>query len=406
MKQSKESWLQRWCVRTSQRDVPISVERQPPNSPDMNVLDLCFNARLQIQGDIFFWPEFGTLGPTTHVLRPCTQDKNYHLGLGLFFVFSSFSGSRFSVAVLAFGPIFGSPQPPPIVIHSFLISPPHNICHIMSASRCVSSVPHSHSHAFSGLRSSFKPSRFRVSSSRLALASPSRAAGKHDTRVSGLWHGSDKSARRHNKLSQAPRTGNLRTPTNRRTSSRYAVRTRASDSQFLTSTASCVAPIPLEAAFALWSDRRRIPKWMPWVTSVQTGFDDDRLSKWTVSTDTLPKPWDRPLGQRLEYSWYALNSEPVEGDGFRTIAWVADEAAAVAAGTDANARAALVTNKGKVVIRYESPTSCAITLSVSYAAPEALQPMGMALGPVLENILKNDLERFAVYSKKVVKVVE
>ncbi|XRB19350.1 polyketide cyclase domain-containing protein [Pseudoscourfieldia marina] len=279
----------------------------------------------------------------------------------------------------------------------------------MSASRCVSSVPHSHSHshAFSGLlRSSFKPSRFRVSSSRLALASPSRAAGKHDTRVSGVWHGSDKSARRHNKLSQAPRTGNLRTPTNRRTSSRDTVRTRASDSQFLTSTASCVAPIPLEAAFALWSDRRRIPKWMPWVTSVQTGFDDDRLSKWTVSTDTLPKPWDRPLGQRLEYSWYALNSEPVEGDGFRTIAWVADEAAAVAAGTDANARAALVTNKGKVVIRYESPTSCAITLSVSYAAPEALQPMGMALGPVLENILKNDLERFAVYSKKVVKVVE
>eukprot|EP00237_Pycnococcus_provasolii_P003825 CAMPEP_0119191610 /NCGR_PEP_ID=MMETSP1316-20130426/2367_1 /TAXON_ID=41880 /ORGANISM="Pycnococcus provasolii, Strain RCC2336" /LENGTH=227 /DNA_ID=CAMNT_0007186663 /DNA_START=123 /DNA_END=808 /DNA_ORIENTATION=+ len=109
---------------------------------------------------------------------------------------------------------------------------------------------------------------------------------------------------------------------------------------------------------------------------------------------------------KAEYSWYALNSEPVEGDGFRTIAWVADEAAAVAAGTDANARAALVTNKGKVVIRYESPTSCAITLSVSYAAPEALQPMGMALGPVLENILKNDLERFAVYSKKVVKVVE
>ena len=136
----------------------------------------------------------------------------------------------------------------------------------MSASRCVSSMPHSHSHshAFSGLGlSSFKPSRFRVSSSRLALASPSRAAGKHDTRVSGLWHGSDKSARRHNKLSQAPRTGNLRTPTNRRTSSRDAVRTRASDSQFLTSTASCVAPIPLEAAFALWSDRRRIPKWMP-----------------------------------------------------------------------------------------------------------------------------------------------
>ena len=45
-KQSKESWLQRWCVRTSQRDVPINVERQPPNSPDMNVLDLCFNRAL------------------------------------------------------------------------------------------------------------------------------------------------------------------------------------------------------------------------------------------------------------------------------------------------------------------------------------------------------------------------
>ena len=183
------------------------------------------------------------------------------------------------------------------------------------------------------------------------------------------------------------------------------MRARAQD-DLLTSTASAKAPVPVEAAYALWSDRRRIPKWMPWVTSVETFESDGALSKWTVSTDTLPAPWDRPLGQRLEYSWYALNDEPVEGDGFRTIAWVADAKAAAAAGTEANARAALVTNRGKVVLRYESPTSCSVTLSVSYAAPEALKPMGIALGPVLETILRDDLERFAVYAQKVVTVVD
>jgi uncharacterized membrane protein len=38
--------------------------------------------------------------------------------------------------------------------------------------------------------------------------------------------------------------------------------------QWLDSSAEQEVGVPVEAAYAMWEDRTRIPQWMPWITSV------------------------------------------------------------------------------------------------------------------------------------------
>lgn len=54
--------------------------------------------------------------------------------------------------------------------------------------------------------------------------------------------------------------------------------------------ASIEVPVALELAWALWDDRERIPKWMPWIKSVKVrtrggrGGRLVRLATWPSST--------------------------------------------------------------------------------------------------------------------------
>ena len=43
-----------------------------------------------------------------------------------------------------------------------------------------------------------------------------------------------------------------------------------------------------------------------------------------------------------------------------------------------------------------------LAIEISYQVPDALIPFGAAVSPIVEQVLKTDLERFAVFASKVV----
>ncbi|KAJ6680021.1 POLYKETIDE CYCLASE/DEHYDRASE AND LIPID TRANSPORT SUPERFAMILY PROTEIN [Salix purpurea] len=60
--------------------------------------------------------------------------------------------------------------------------------------------------------------------------------------------------------------------------------------------------VPVGVAYKLYSDRESIPRWMPFISSVQVLKDKPDLSRWSLKY--------KALGQELEYSWLARNMQP------------------------------------------------------------------------------------------------
>ncbi|KAJ6686761.1 POLYKETIDE CYCLASE/DEHYDRASE AND LIPID TRANSPORT SUPERFAMILY PROTEIN [Salix purpurea] len=142
--------------------------------------------------------------------------------------------------------------------------------------------------------------------------------------------------------------------------------------------------VPVGVAYNLYSDRESIPRWMPIISSVKVLKDKPDLSRWSLKYEGL--------GQNIEYSWLARNMQPTPN---QKIHWRSLEG---------------VPNRGAIRFFRKGPSSCLLevsshilhqfnssspSLTVSYEIPEVLVPVATAVQPVLENLLRGGLERFA-----------
>ncbi|EFJ14662.1 hypothetical protein SELMODRAFT_58541, partial [Selaginella moellendorffii] len=130
--------------------------------------------------------------------------------------------------------------------------------------------------------------------------------------------------------------------------------------------------VPLSVAWDMWSDRERISRWMPWITSVKVLEDQPELSRWTLSTDSL--------GQKFEFSWLARNLQPIH---HQKIHWRSVDG---------------LPNRGTVRFYPRGPSACRLT--ISYELPEVIGMVASALSPLVEGILKADLDRFAKLARE------
>lgn len=139
-------------------------------------------------------------------------------------------------------------------------------------------------------------------------------------------------------------------------------------------TAEVSVPVSVPIVWELWQDKSRIPNWMPWITSVES-FDGD-ISRWTLSTDQF--------GQHFEFSWVARDLAPIKQ---QKIHWTSEEG---------------LKNRGAVrFFEEEGGAVTRVQIQISYEVPDVLVPFGSAVSPLVEQILKADLERFSVFAVKV-----
>ncbi|XP_061969054.1 uncharacterized protein LOC133692259 isoform X1 [Populus nigra] len=131
--------------------------------------------------------------------------------------------------------------------------------------------------------------------------------------------------------------------------------------------------VPVGVAYNLYSDRESIPRWMPFISSVQVLKDKPDLSRWSLKYEAL--------GQNIEYSWLARNMQPTPN---QKIHWRSLEG---------------LPNRGIVRFFPKGPSSCLVELTVSYEVPELLVPVATALQPLLDSLLRGGLERFAKLAK-------
>ncbi|KAG6748356.1 hypothetical protein POTOM_048275 [Populus tomentosa] len=136
--------------------------------------------------------------------------------------------------------------------------------------------------------------------------------------------------------------------------------------------------VPVGLAYKLYSDRELIPRWMPFISSVQVLKDKPDLSRWSLKY--------KALGQELEYSWLARNMQPTPN---QKIHWRSLEG---------------LPNRGSVRFFPKGSSSCLVeacdwNLTVSYEVPGILAPLATALQPLLESLLRGGLERFSTLAK-------
>ncbi|KAL2326716.1 hypothetical protein Fmac_025774 [Flemingia macrophylla] len=131
--------------------------------------------------------------------------------------------------------------------------------------------------------------------------------------------------------------------------------------------------VPISVAYACYSDREAIPKWMPFISSVKILPDKPDLSRWSLKY--------KAFGRDIEFSWLARNMQPIPN---QKIHWRSMEG---------------LPNRGAVRFFPKGPSSCVVELTVSYEVPQLLAPVASALQPFLEGLLQRGLERFATFAK-------
>ncbi|CAN0902420.1 hypothetical protein LINGRAHAP2_LOCUS21965 [Linum grandiflorum] len=131
--------------------------------------------------------------------------------------------------------------------------------------------------------------------------------------------------------------------------------------------------VPVSVAYNCYLDRESIPKWMPFISSVQILKDKPDLSRWSLKYEAF--------GQDIEFSWLARNMQPTPN---QKIHWRSLDG---------------LPNRGAVRFFPKGATSCTVELTVSYEVPPILSPVASALQPFLENLLSRGLDRFATFAK-------
>ena len=169
---------------------------------------------------------------------------------------------------------------------------------------------------------------------------------------------------------------------------------------------------------------------------IQVLPEDERLSKWTLSTHQFGREW--------EFSWISQNMTPIplQKIHWRSvqasfafcghIIWLEEctscnvsilcegvAASAACAGVcqdsqdqrEVSSRQHIcmlqgssggslgssidIANRGQIRFYRKSATTCTVKLTISYEVPPVLAPVAGALTPIVESILSTDLKRFA-----------
>ncbi|CAJ1969625.1 unnamed protein product [Sphenostylis stenocarpa] len=146
--------------------------------------------------------------------------------------------------------------------------------------------------------------------------------------------------------------------------------------------------VPISVAYACYSDREAIPKWMPFISSVQILADKPDLSRWTLKY--------KAFGRDIEFSWLAPhskseNSLAIYGRSSKQIFEIS--------ATRGELGMLDGVQKGAVRFYPKGPSSCVVELTVSYEVPQILAPVASALQPFLQGLLQRGLERFATFAK-------
>jgi hypothetical protein len=134
---------------------------------------------------------------------------------------------------------------------------------------------------------------------------------------------------------------------------------RCTASQWLVNNAVAEVDVPLEAAWTMWEDRERIPKWMPWIKSVIVQPDDPRMSKWTLSTYQFNQQW--------EFSWLALNLTPLKNQKIHWRSVQGSTGGSFGGGLE-------VANRGQIRFQRLGKHACTVKLTIEYEVPNALAP--------------------------------
>jgi len=113
--------------------------------------------------------------------------------------------------------------------------------------------------------------------------------------------------------------------------------------------------------------------------SAQVLEENPKQSTWTLQTTQFGREWT--------LSWVAQNLTPIPN---QKIHWHS------VPGT--NSSGIEVNNRGSIRFYRTGPTSCNITLTISYEVPQVLAPFANALQPIVESILGPDMERFAKHA--------
>ncbi|MGB3615654.1 MAG: SRPBCC family protein [Elainellaceae cyanobacterium] len=127
--------------------------------------------------------------------------------------------------------------------------------------------------------------------------------------------------------------------------------------------------VPVDAAWALWSDLEQMPKWMKWIDSVEILETDPSLSQWKLATGGLEFKWlSRILTVRQNQviQWESVNGLP---------------------------------NRGAIRF-YDRQDHTIVKLTVAYAIPGILGKVmdNLFLGRVVESTLQADMDRFRAYA--------
>lgn len=147
--------------------------------------------------------------------------------------------------------------------------------------------------------------------------------------------------------------------------------------QWLENSAEVEVATPLEPCWDMWEDRTRIPAWMPWIRDVTIQADDPKLSRWVLSTEQFGRTW--------EFSWLARNLAPVRHS---KIHWTS------VPGSSTFGSALDIANRGAIRFYRRGPAATGVKLTISYEVPDVLAPFASAVTPLVERILRADMERF------------
>ncbi|MCO5586284.1 hypothetical protein L7F22_040223 [Adiantum nelumboides] len=150
--------------------------------------------------------------------------------------------------------------------------------------------------------------------------------------------------------------------------------TRWTAGQWLDTTAQIEVPVPLSVAWDLWTDRERVNRWMPWIHSIKVLKDRPELSKWCLKYNAF--------GQNFEFTWTAKNLQPIRN---QKIHWRSVDG---------------LPNRGTVRFYPRSSSTVGVELTISFEVPEVLVPLASSVSPLVQSIMQQDLERFAVIAKE------
>jgi len=144
-------------------------------------------------------------------------------------------------------------------------------------------------------------------------------------------------------------------------------------------------PAPVELCYEMWSDRARIPSWMPWIHAVEVQERDEKLSKWILRTSAFNRDW--------EFSWLAQNLAPVPLQKIHWRSVPGSVGGSLGSGIE-------VPNRGQIRFAKLGAEKTRVTLTISYEVPSVLVPIGSGLSPFVESILTKDMGRFRAEAEK------